>query len=119
MRPILPVSRRQLLQTAALASAASACGMSALAATSRRPGALPLPLSAIRLAPSPYLQAVDANRVYLHRLEPDRFLHNFRKQAGLPPKGDPYGGWEQDTISGHSLGHYLSACALMLLGLRS
>jgi DUF1680 family protein len=87
--------------------------MSALAAASRRPGALPLPLSAIRLTPSPYLQAVDANRAYLHRLEPDRFLHNFRQQAGLPPKGAPYGGWEQDTIAGHSLGHYLSACALM------
>jgi uncharacterized protein len=113
MRPILPVSRRQLLLTAALASAASACGLSAITATGRRPAAMPFPLSAIRLMPSPYLQAVDANRAYLHRLEPDRFLHNFRQQAGLPPKGDPYGGWEQDTIAGHSLGHYLSACALM------
>ena len=74
---------------------------------------MPFPLSAIRLTPSPFLQAVDANRAYLHRLEPDRFLHNFRTQAGLAPKGEPYGGWEQDTIAGHSLGHYLSACALM------
>ena len=113
MRPIPPLSRRQLLLTAALVSAASACRSPAMAATGGRPGAAPLPLSAIRLAPSPFLQAVDANRAYLHLLEPDRFLHNFRTQAGLPPKGDPYGGWEQDTIAGHSLGHYLSACALM------
>ncbi|HWA92241.1 MAG TPA: glycoside hydrolase family 127 protein [Rhizomicrobium sp.] len=73
----------------------------------------PVPLEAVRLAPSPYLDAVEANRAYLHRLEPDRLLHNFRDQAGLTPKGEVYGGWESDTIAGHTLGHYLSACALM------
>ena len=31
----------------------------------------PFPLSAVRLAPSPWLRAVEANRVYLHRLDPD------------------------------------------------
>lgn len=113
MRPILPVSRRHLLLTAALASAVSACGFSPIAAAGGRAVARPFPLSAIRLRPSPFLQSIEANRAYLHRLEPDRLLHNFRQQASLPPKGDPYGGWEQDTIAGHSLGHYLSACALM------
>ena len=32
--------------------------------------------------------------------------------AGLPPKGDIYGGWGSDTIAGHTLGHYLSALVL-------
>ena len=73
----------------------------------------PLPLSRVRLLPSPFLEAVDANRAYLHRLEPDRLLHNFRTSAGLEPKGAVYGGWESDTIAGHTLGHYLTALSLM------
>ncbi len=73
----------------------------------------PVPLPSVRLAKSPFLDAIDANRKYLHRLEPDRLLHNFRVHAGLKPKGEAYGGWEADTIAGHSLGHYLTACSLM------
>lgn len=69
----------------------------------------PLPLSAVRLEPSFYATAVEVNRKYLMRLEPDRFLHNFLKYAGLQPKAPIYGGWESDTIAGHCLGHYLSA----------
>jgi hypothetical protein len=73
----------------------------------------PAPLSAVALLPSPYLTAVGTNLVYLRRLDPDRLLHNFRSQAGLVPKAAVYGGWESDTIGGHTLGHYLSALALM------
>lgn len=81
-------------------------------------GALPstakaLPLADVRLLPGPFADAVEANRKYLLSLEADRLLHNFRKFAGLTPKGEPYGGWEADTIAGHSLGHYLSALALI------
>lgn len=73
----------------------------------------PAPLSAVRLLASPYLTAVSANLAYLQRLDPDRLLHNFHSQAGLAPKAAVYGGWESDTIGGHTLGHYLSALALM------
>ncbi|MDB6105950.1 MAG: hypothetical protein JWO52_5949, partial [Gammaproteobacteria bacterium] len=76
-------------------------------------GVTPFPLEAVRLRPSPYLTAVESNGVYLLRLEPDRLLHNFRVSAGLPPKGAVYGGWESQSLAGHSLGHYLSACSLM------
>jgi DUF1680 family protein len=76
-------------------------------------GVKPFPLEAIRLRPSPYLTAVESNGVYLLRLEPDRLLHNFHVSAGLPPKGAVYGGWESESLAGHSLGHYLSACSLM------
>lgn len=75
--------------------------------------ASPLPLGDVRLLSSPFADAVEANRKYLLQLEPDRLLHNFRKFAGLAPKGEAYGGWEADTIAGHSLGHYLSALALI------
>jgi len=107
------LSRRCLIQGAVYAAAATACGCRPLHAPRSSGRVVPLPLSAVRLTPSLYLDAVEANREYLHRLEPDRLLHNYRQQAGLPPKAAPYGGWEQETIAGHSLGHYLSACTLM------
>src|SRR5512146_647343 len=69
----------------------------------------PFPLESVRLKPSPFLNAVNANLAYLKKLEPDRLLHNYREHAGLKPKGEAYGGWEADTIAGHTLGHYLTA----------
>ncbi|CAN7307894.1 glycoside hydrolase family 127 protein [Pseudoduganella sp. LjRoot289] len=71
------------------------------------------PLSQVRLTPSPWLDAVQANQRFMMTLEPDRLLARFRENAGLPPKGEVYGGWESDTIAGHTLGHYLSALSLM------
>jgi DUF1680 family protein len=67
----------------------------------------------VRLKPSAFATAVEVNRGYLHRLDPDRLLHNFRVYAGLPARAPRYGGWEADSIAGHSLGHYLTALALM------
>ena len=75
--------------------------------------AKPFPLSAVRLRPSDYARAVEVNRAYLLRLSPDRLLHNYHDFAGLAPKAPVYGGWESETIAGHTLGHYLSALALM------
>jgi uncharacterized protein len=106
-------SRRRLLQGAAVASIASAIGWPRISLAARQTSVRPLPLASIRLMPSPWQRAVESNRSYLRRLDPDRLLHNFRQQAGLAPKADPYGGWEGETIAGHSLGHYLSACSLM------
>lgn len=74
--------------------------------------AAPFPLSAVRLRPSDFARAVEVNRDYLLRLSPDRLLHNFHQFAGLPSKAPVYGGWESDTIAGHTLGHYLSGLAL-------
>jgi len=75
------------------------------------------PLSQVRLLASPSggpfseRQAVHAR--YLLMVEPDRLLAPFREQAGLTPKATNYGGWEALDIRGHSLGHYLSALALL------
>ncbi|PSJ40672.1 glycoside hydrolase family 127 protein [Allosphingosinicella deserti] len=106
------LSRRTFL---ASASALALAGP-ALAAAAPDAGVIkvrPLPLSAVRLKPSPYADAVAANRRFLLALEPGRLLHNFHKSAGLAVQGALYGGWEARGIAGHSLGHYLSACSLL------
>lgn len=107
-------TRRGLMQgAAAMAVLASAPRIAAAASSTTLPAkARPLPLSDVRLRPSDYATAVEVNRSYLHRLQPDRLLHNFRKYAGLEPKAPIYGGWESDTISGHTLGHYMTALVL-------
>lgn len=61
---------------------------------------------------SPFKHAMDLDAAYLLKLEPDRLLHRFHKNAGLPVKGEIYGGWESEGVSGHSLGHYLSAVSM-------
>ena len=70
-------------------------------------------LEDVRLLDGPFKHAMMKDAEYLLRLDPDRLLSGFRKEAGLKPKAEAYGGWESMTIAGHSLGHYLSACALM------
>lgn len=75
--------------------------------------ALPFDLHQIRLLDGPFKHATDLNVHSLLQYEPDRLLAKFRSEAGLEPKAKPYEGWESMTISGHSLGHYLSGCALM------
>lgn len=109
--PTIHTSRRALMTGAAALAVLAAAPVRAAGAASAR--AKPLPLGAVRLAPSDYATAVEVNRAYLHRLDPDRLLHNFRAYAGLAPKGAIYGGWESDTIAGHTLGHYMTALVLM------
>jgi DUF1680 family protein len=62
---------------------------------------------------SPFKNAMDKDAAYLLTIEPDRLLHRFHINSGLQPKAEVYGGWESDGLSGHTLGHYLSACAMM------
>lgn len=76
--------------------------------------AFAFPLSQVRLLPgSAFHHARLLDSAYLLSLEPDRLLHRFHLHAGLPVKGEIYRGWESDGLSGHTLGHYLSACAMM------
>jgi len=79
------------------------------------PAAEPFPLRDVRLLEGPFRDAQERDLAYLLRLDPDRLLHTFRLNAGLPTTAAPYGGWEAPDVElrGHSLGHYLSACALM------
>jgi DUF1680 family protein len=73
----------------------------------------PFDLKDVRLLSGPFKDAQDLHRTVLLNYEPDRLLSWFRKEAGLKSKAEVYGGWESHTIAGHSLGHYLSGCALM------
>jgi DUF1680 family protein len=137
------VSRREVLATlatgalAALAAGAmKGCGtVSAQETASARATAVPqkeelvqlavtsavrsFDLADVRLLEGPFLQAQKRDEKYLLELEPDRMLHNFRVNAGLPPKAPVYAGWESAQTwadircHGHTLGHYLSACAMM------
>ena len=110
---MLRSSRREWMQGAAGVALMGMATRAVGAAPSMLPAkAEPLPLSAVRLHPSVYATAVETNRRYLYRLNPDRLLHNFRKYAGLEPRAPIYGGWESDTIAGHTLGHYMSALVL-------
>ena len=49
-------------------------------------------------------------------LEVIRLVGRYRTDAGLEARAAGYGGWEADTIGGHTLGHYLSGCAKMYAG---
>jgi uncharacterized protein len=109
----LPLSRRRFIAWSALAAAAGFARFPLEAAASVPHRVKPFALSDVRLKPSMFLDSLETNRRYLHTLEPDRLLHNFRRHAGLEPKAAVYGGWEADTIAGHTLGHYLSALSLM------
>ena len=72
-------------------------------------------LQDVRLLDGPFQHAMELDRKYLLSLEPDRLLHTFRVNAGLPSTAKPLGGWEEpkSEVRGHFIGHYLSACALM------
>jgi len=80
----------------------------------------PFPLSSVRLKKGPFLDALEADRRYLHLLRSDRLLHTFRLNAGIPSSAEPLGGWEKPDceLRGHFTGgHFLSACALMYAGI--
>jgi DUF1680 family protein len=75
---------------------------------------LPFALEDVRLLPGPLLDARELNSRYLLTIPPERLLHTFRINAGLPSSAEPVGGWEKPDceLRGHFTGHYLSACAL-------
>jgi uncharacterized protein len=71
------------------------------------------PLGAVELLPGPFRD--DTSRVHagLKLLDPDRLLHTFRRNVGLPSEVVPCGGWEKPGSErrGQFTGHVLSALA--------
>lgn len=129
----MKISRRHFVTAAAATAAVAALPLdafaqdptvNAVAGPSGKPTsrgevpwqAVPFPMKDVRLsAGGPFSQAAEANRRYLKTLAPDRLLHTFRLNAGLPSSAEPLGDWEKPDceLRGHfSGGHYLSACAL-------
>lgn len=116
-----PSPRRPSL---ALIALSIACGLVAAAPLPAEPGAgrevvplraRPFDLARVRILSGPFREAMQRDRRYLHDLDADRLLHAFRRNAGLPSEAEPLGGWERPgcELRGHTLGHFLSACALM------
>ena len=90
------------------------------------PQLMPMPLASVRLSAGSEFHAAQAlNNEYLLSLPVDRLLWSFRRTAGLPTPGQPYGAWESAeggdypdpatptrTLRGHFVGHLLSALAM-------
>jgi hypothetical protein len=74
---------------------------------------LPFNLNEVKLLDGPFLHAAELQSKILLTYEPDRLLARFYSEAGLKPKADHYMGWENESLAGHSLGHYLSACSMV------
>ena len=71
-----------------------------------------VPVEYVKLTTGPLAQRQQLNNHYIaYTIKPDRLLEPFRIQAGLPKKADRYDGWEDGQLSGHAMGHYLSALA--------
>ena len=63
---------------------------------------------------SGFYDAQERMRRYLHRMDADQLLYNFRSAAGLPVKdAEPMFGWDapECLLRGHTTGHFLSALA--------
>jgi DUF1680 family protein len=107
----MDLRRRELL----LAGALLAPALPSRAAAAPAPaGPQPFALGAVRLHDGPFRRAQALGSRYLLSLDPDRLLSGFRANAGLAPRAPRYGGWESQVLCpGHTLGHYLSACAAM------
>ena len=116
------MSRRELLALLGMGAVAAALPSRRAYAAHVAPARLrlaPFSLRDVRLLHGPFRDAQQRDARYLLSLEPDRLLHNFRVNAGLAPKAPVYGGWESEEpwvdirCHGHTLGHYLSAVAMM------
>ncbi len=70
-------------------------------------------LSDVRLLNSPFKKAQQVDLAYMMKLNPDRLLAPYLKEAGLPPKAKNYPNWESQGLDGHIGGHYLSALSMM------
>jgi uncharacterized protein len=72
------------------------------------------PLGSVQLLDSPFHDNQARNTTYLLFLDPDRMLHTFRLNYGLPSRVQPCGGWESPgyEVRGHTTGHLLSGLAL-------
>jgi uncharacterized protein len=73
----------------------------------------PFDLKDVRLLAGPFRDAMLRTQRYLRELQSDDLLWHFRRTAGLKAPGKSLGGWEKAELRGHTMGHYLSACALM------
>ncbi|MFC8680261.1 beta-L-arabinofuranosidase domain-containing protein [Microbacterium ureisolvens] len=75
-----------------------------------------VPGTHVRLTDGADLDAQRTVSATLQRLDLDRLLAPFRREAGLAPRAETYGGWEADGLDGHTAGHVLSAASTLAAG---
>lgn len=76
----------------------------------------PFPINAVTLTDSWVKERESLNTAYLHSLDADRLVHNFKVNAGIPSDAKPLDGWEAPWcgLRGHFTGHYLSAASALV-----
>ena len=67
----------------------------------------------VKLLDGLFKTSQDKGKEYLLYLDVDRLMAPCYEAVGKISKKPRYGGWESNPISGHSLGHFLSALAAM------
>lgn len=70
-------------------------------------------LDEVRLLENDFQRAQAADMEYILALDMDKLLSPYLREAGLEPKAESYGNWENTGLDGHIGGHYLSALAMM------
>jgi hypothetical protein len=82
----------------------------------RRFRLVPFDMNRVRLLDGIEKRRMEADRRYLRSIDIDGLLWPFRRNAGLPTPGRPFGGWESpdSEIRGTFTAHFLTACSLMV-----
>ena len=66
----------------------------------------------VTVTDSYYVDVAQKDIDFLKTFNVDKLLARYREIAGLSTRGaSSYAGWETTQIAGHTLGHYLTACA--------
>lgn len=71
-----------------------------------------IPLTDVKVTGGPFLHAQQTNLTYLLKMDPERLLAPYRREAGLPSTAQSYPNWESSGLDGHIGGHYLTALSL-------
>jgi DUF1680 family protein len=98
-----------------LIASAVICSSLALAQQAVKLAAQPFTLGHVRLLDGPFKRAMEKNQEYLLSMDVDRMLWPYHEHAGMPTKGERYGGWARKDCVGQISGHYLSALSMMYL----
>ncbi|MHC5907923.1 glycoside hydrolase family 127 protein [Streptomyces sp. S6] len=112
---LTPLGRRPFLAAATTLTLTGVPALPVHAAPRTSTGpATPFPLTDVTLLDGPFLDNQRRNTAYLRFVDPDRLLHTFRRNVGLPSTAEPCAGWEGPDVElrGHSTGHLLSGLAL-------
>ena len=73
----------------------------------------PFKLSSVKILPSEFKHAENLDANYILALDVDRLLAPYLIDAGIAPKAERYGNWENTGLDGHIGGHYLTALSQM------